>query len=264
MLDKITPVLLTYNEEANLKRTLSALAWAEDIVIVDSFSTDRTVDISQRHRAVRIFQRRFDTHAQQWNYATQKTEIESDWILALDADYVLTSDFVKELRELEPGGNIVAYRAGFRYLVAGVPLRGSLYPPVAVLFRRGHGHYLQDGHTQRLDIEGEVGNLTAKIDHDDRKPLAHWLLSQDRYARLEAEKMRYSPSCRLQLRDKIRKFPTLAPFIVFLYCYFGKGLFLDGKFGLYYAFQRLLAEALLALHIIANYFDKHLTNRKLH
>jgi glycosyltransferase involved in cell wall biosynthesis len=106
MLDDITPVILTYNEEQNLDRTLAALEWARDIVIVDSFSTDKTLEIAARFPSVRVFQRAFDIMAQQWTFATQQTNIDTDWILALDADYLLTSDFVDELRQLEPDKNV--------------------------------------------------------------------------------------------------------------------------------------------------------------
>ena len=257
MLDNITPVLLTYNEEANLDRTLRALGWARDIVIVDSFSIDRTLEIAARHPGVRLFQRAYESHSKQWNFATQETRISTDWILALDADYLISPAFVEELRELEPDECIAGYRAAFRYLVAGVPLRGTLYPPVIVLFRRDQGHYLQDGHTQTLKVDGRVGRLNTKVDHDDRKSLSQWLMSQDRYAHLEAAKIGLSPQSELNLPDKVRRFPVLAPFLVFAYCYFGKGVFLDGKFGLYYGLQRLLAETLLALRLIEAKLDRN-------
>jgi glycosyltransferase involved in cell wall biosynthesis len=250
MLDEITPIVLTYNEEPNLDRTLARLEWARDIVIVDSFSTDRTMAIAARHSAVRVFQRPFDTHAQQWSFAIEQTNIRTAWILALDADYVLSPDLVEELRNLKADGANDAYRASFRYCVEGMPLRGALYPPVTVLFRRCRAHYVQDGHTQRLRVDGPVGRLKAKIDHDDRKPLSHWLLAQDRYMRLEAEHVARTAWSELSLPDKIRRLPPVAPFLAFAYCYFGKRVFLDGRAGLHYALQRLMAEALLALRLV--------------
>ena len=87
MLDHITPVLLTYNEEQNVSRTLSRLAWAKDIVVVDSNSTDGTLAALRKFSNVRVFNRRFDSHAGQWRYAVEDTQITTDWILRLDADY---------------------------------------------------------------------------------------------------------------------------------------------------------------------------------
>ncbi|WP_216092565.1 glycosyltransferase [Candidatus Marithrix sp. Canyon 246] len=63
MLEQITPILLTYNEQPNIERTLTKLSWAKDIVIVDSFSTDDTLNIIQQFKQVRLFQRTFDSHA---------------------------------------------------------------------------------------------------------------------------------------------------------------------------------------------------------
>jgi hypothetical protein len=89
---------------------------------------------------VRLFQHTFDTHAQQWNFAVQNSAIKTEWILALDADYLLTSEFIDELARLRPEAEINGYLVGFRYCVWGRPLRGALYPPVVVLFRNGKAH----------------------------------------------------------------------------------------------------------------------------
>ena len=97
MLEQITPVLLTYNEEENIGRTLGQLGWASDVVVVDSYSTDNTVAIARSRIQVRLFQRTFDTHAQQWNFAVQNSAIKTEWILRrLDADYLLTSEYIGE------------------------------------------------------------------------------------------------------------------------------------------------------------------------
>ena len=132
VLDQITPVILTYNEENNIARTLDRLRWARDVVVVDSFSTDKTVSLIKSFPGVRLFQRAFDSHAQQWNYAVKETSVATEWILALDADYYLTDEFIREVSQLTPTFEIDGYTAAFRYCILGHPLRGSLYPPVTV------------------------------------------------------------------------------------------------------------------------------------
>ena len=102
MLNRITPVILTYNEQDNIGRTLAALAWATDVVVVDSFSTDRTAEIVAGFPRVRLLRRAFDSHAQQWNFAIAETAVATDWILALDADYVVPETFAAELAKLDP------------------------------------------------------------------------------------------------------------------------------------------------------------------
>lgn len=249
-LDQVTPVLLTYNEEQNIGRTLARLEWASDIVVVDSHSSDDTLAIARRHKAVRVFERPFDSFANQWNYAIRETGIATDWILALDADYILPDGFVDELRTLPLMCDAHGYRAGFRYCVAGRPLLGTLYPAVTVLFRRDKAEYVQDGHTQRVRIEGPISNLHTKILHDDRKPLSRWLLSQMEYARIEADHLLAVPARTLSLTDRVRCMAWPAPILVFPYTLLVKGCILDGWRGWFYAMQRFVAEAMLALQII--------------
>lgn len=244
----ITPLILTYNEEANLARCLARLGWARDIVVVDSLSTDATKAIAVRHAGVRFLERPFDNHTAQWNFGVD--QVCTEWVLALDADYLLPEGFAQELAALRPDDGLAAYAAGFRYCIHGRPLRGTLYPPRLVLFRRDKGRYVQDGHTQLLRADGPVSALHTRILHDDRKPLSHWVWSQDRYARLEAEKLAATPSAQLGFNDRVRSTMILGPPVVFCYTLFARGVILDGWPGWYYAFQRLLAETILSLRLL--------------
>jgi glycosyltransferase involved in cell wall biosynthesis len=255
MLDQITPVVLTYNEAPNLERCLQQLAWAREVRVVDSFSTDQTLAIAARFPNVRLVQRRFDSHAGQWSFAVHDPAIRTPWVLALDADYVLSEALVDELSGLRPGAEVAGYRARFVYCVDGVALRGSLYPPVTVLFRPDRARYAQDGHTQRLQTTGEVVALQAPIRHDDRKPFAHWLRSQRRYARLEAAKLRASRLAELSWPDRVRRLPFASVPLAVGYCLLRKGCALDGRAGLVYTTQRGIAEALLALELVRGTHD---------
>ena len=250
MLDQITPIVLTYNEAANIRRTLDAVSWAREIVLVDSHSDDATLTIVSQIPQVRVFQRRFDCHQNQWNFALKETDITSEWVLAIDADYVLTPELVEEVKALQPPAGVNGYQASFVYCVHGKPLRGSAYPPVTVLYRRERAMYQQDGHTQRVVIDGEVRELHSPILHDDRKPLTQWLRSQDRYMRLELGHLRECKNVELGVPDRLRKTRLLFPFVIFFYCLFVKGAIRDGWAGIYYAFQRMLTEILLALYLI--------------
>lgn len=254
MLDRITPLILTFNEAKNIQRTFAKLTWARDIVVVDSFSTDATISILKGIKHIRLFQREFDSHANQWNYGLRETGIETEWILALDADYVLTGELVKEIEALEPGSRVAGFRAEFTYCVFGKPIRDSLYPPVTVLFRKDKAEYRQDGHTQRVVVKGDVNSLKGKILHDDRKSLSQWLSAQDRYIKIEAKMISGKKWHHLGWADRVRKLRIFAPFAIFLYCLLVKGLFLDGRAGLYYGLQRMLAETLLSLRLMENGF----------
>lgn len=250
MIGNITPVLLTYNEAPNIGRALEKLSWAANVIIVDSFSQDETTSIAGKFSNARLFQRKFDSHATQWNFALEKTGIHTEWVLALDSDYILTDDFVEELKGLHPNPETSGYRSHFTYCIRGRPLHASVYPPVIVLYRRRLASYIQDGHTQRLAISGKLAELNSAIRHDDRKLLRDWLFSQDRYMKLEADKLLRTGSRDLDWADRIRKLRVVSPLGMFLHCLFVKGLVFDGLAGFYYSFQRMIAESILSLCLI--------------
>lgn len=248
MLDQITPVLLTRDEEANIERTLSHLTWAREVVVVDSFSRDATVTIAGRFPNVRIVQREFDSLAGQSNYGLAQAK--TRWVLLLDADYILPDDFVAELKALEPPAGVRAYRAGFVYAVNGRPLRGSLYPPRIVLLDRDHASVWQDGHAHRVLADGDVGMLQTKIVHDDRKSFARFVERQRKYMREEADKLRTANPNSLSLAGRVRKLIVVAPFAVLVHSLFVKGLFLDGPAGWRYAGERFVAELILSKELL--------------
>ncbi|HUP61186.1 MAG TPA: glycosyltransferase family 2 protein [Thermoanaerobaculia bacterium] len=248
MLDRITPLILTRDEEANLERTLRQLAWAKDVVVVDSLSTDATVEIARRFPNVRVFERAIDSLAGQSNFGLQ--QVQTEWVLLLDADYFVPDAFAGELRAIEPPPNVRAYRAAFTYAVDGRPLRASLYPPRIVLLHREHARVWQDGHAHRVLADGDVANLSTRIIHDDRKPFARFLERQRRYMREEAAKLRTADPRALGLSGRIRKLIVVAPFAVLFHTLFVKGLILDGRAGLWYAWERFVAELLLSRELI--------------
>ena len=99
MLDQITPLVLTYNEAPNIRRTLEKLRWAREIIVVDSFSTDETLDRLKAFPQVRVVQRKFDTFAGQCNFGLD--QIQTPWVLSLDADYVLSEELIEEIGGLK-------------------------------------------------------------------------------------------------------------------------------------------------------------------
>ena len=246
MLDQITPLILTYNEAPNIARVLSSVSWATDIVVLDSFSNDDTVQIATSFPSVRLFQRAFDCHRNQWEFGLKETGIATPWVLALDADYVVSHELAHELENLRPSADIVGYRASFIYCIKGRELRSGIYPPVTVLYRREAAVYIQDGHTQRVGLEGSIENLSSPMLHDDRKSLKHWFASQARYTELEAQKLRAANASDLNLADRMRRWRVVAPPAMLVYCLIVRGGILDGWRGFYYAFQRAMAELMLS------------------
>jgi glycosyltransferase involved in cell wall biosynthesis len=249
MKNDITPLILTYNEAPNIARNLDKLSWANRIVIVDSFSTDETLTIVAKYPQAEVVQNRFSSFAEQCNFGL--SHIHSEWVLSMDADYILDEKMIKTLQNLTLNpAETVAYSARFKYAIFGKPLRGTLYPPRKVLYAKAHAHYVNDGHGHTVIIEGNVKSLDGFIIHDDRKPFSHWLASQDKYLKQEAEKLTQTPFNQLKTSDKLRSFIIPAPFIVGFYCLILRGGILDGWHGWHYAFQRILAEILLSIRLI--------------
>lgn len=249
-LEEVTVLVLTWNEEANLARTLAALRAFPRVVVLDSGSDDATLEIARAHRNVRVCTRAFDSHAAQWNHGLTACGVETGWVLALDADYIVTPDLAAEISALAPGAATGGFEAEFRYQVLDRQLSGSLYPRVVVLYRRERARYVQDGHTQRVVVDGEIARLRHVIVHDDRKPLHRWLSSQAGYARLEARALRAQRWSALRLPDKLRRLVVVTPWLVPLYCLTVRRGLLDGWPGVFYALQRGVAEAILSLHLL--------------
>ncbi len=245
----LTALILTYNEEDNIRRVVDRLGWIKNVIVVDSFSTDKTLSILNLYPNVTVHQRPFDSFAEQCNYGL--TLIQSEWVLSLDADYVLTEEFSKEVLQLiEQNKSEVAYFCRFHFLVFGKRLLNDNTTPRAVLFKKQFCTYYNDGHAHRLQIDGGNGNFKNRILHDDRKSLSRWLNSQSKYSIQESDKLLSTPKGELSFLSKIRKTKVLAPFFVFFYCLFVQGLIFNGWRGWHYTLQRTMVEMLFALRLI--------------
>jgi glycosyltransferase involved in cell wall biosynthesis len=227
LLDRITPLILTRDEEANIGRTLAQLAWAAEVVVIDSASTDDTVAIAQRFPNVRVIERPFDSHAAQWAFGV--AQVATEWVLTLDADYFVSDAFARELAALDPPPDLAGYRE--------------------VLLRRGAFEIWQDGHTQRVRVHGRVEGLRERLIHDDRKDLRRFIDRQKTYMRQEAAKLRDTPWRSLPLSGRVRKLRVIAPFATPFYALFVKRTILDGRAGLRYALERFLAESILSIEL---------------
>ena len=244
----IQALILTKDEEPNIGRVLGHLDWLESVVVLDSFSTDATEEIVRSFPNTSFHQREFDTHANQWNQGLSL--LNSEWVLSLDADYVLTPDFVQEIIDKISVGDRSAYLASFKFLVFGEPLLRDNTTPRPVLFKRASCQYFDDGHTQRLAIDGPTAHLSAKIMHDDRKSLSRWIDNQSKYSIRECEKLTISTDERPSITSRLRKTKVLAPLFVFFYCLVIQGGIFGGWRGWHYTLQRTIVEMLLALRLI--------------
>lgn len=247
MRDDVTALIITWNEAPNIGRTLERLYWLPKVLVLDSGSDDGTLSILSRFPNVTVMHRPFDNFANQCNFGLDN--IQTEWVLSLDADYVLSEELVHEIQALRPSSQTCGYRVRFIYCVHGRTLRGSLYPPRTILYRRRRARYRNDGHGHRVEIDGAVVDLRGACFHDDRKPLSRWFRSQQSYAAEEARYLLSAGTAELNRIDRLRRrgWPMMP--LVMLYALLVKRCIMDGLPGWYYILQRLLAETMIALEI---------------
>jgi glycosyltransferase involved in cell wall biosynthesis len=249
----VTPLVLTYNEEPNIRRTLESLCWAERVVVLDSHSTDATESIARSFVNVDWQVRRFDCHRSQWEHGVRNTGIETPFILALDADMSVPITFVDELAQHFVPGNYTGAVVSFEFRILGQPLVGSIYPAQLRVFRRESVAVSQQGHTQEFSIKGSLYNFKSSLVHDDRKGLERWVSSQAAYSALEEQRLAAAGVHRW--RDRLREL-GLMPLIAGGLAYVRAGGPLRGAAAVRYACERTTFECLLAIRLMSSRLEK--------
>lgn len=264
---KVSILLLTHNEAENLSRCLDVLRWCDDIAIVDSGSTDGTLEVAQKYNA-RILQRPFDSFASQRNFGLAEANFRYEWVLHLDADELATPAFVACLLSLEPKDGIDAYFIPSKIIFFDHWIKhAGMYPAYQVrLGRVGSLRFKQVGHGQREDLSASrIGifdepYLHFAFSHGFRR----WLEKHVVYASAEAEELVVARRTATRhfgdllsndsiMRRRAAKHLSslmplvLRPFLRFAYIYIFRGGFLDGAAGLSYACMLAVYEANVAI-----------------
>lgn len=262
---KVSTLLLTYNEEINLPSVLRSLEWCDDIVVVDSGSSDNTVEIAKAAGA-RVLLRKFDNFAQQRNWGLENGNFRHEWVLHLDADELVTDTFVQKLDALQPNENIDAYNIPSKLIFLGRWIRhAGMYPTYQVrLGHRDRLRFIQVGHGQREDVSpSRVGTFDEPYLHYSfSHGMGRWLTKHIQYAKDEAQLvLEYrmngaarsgtgSTEKRRAAKIRAARIPAvLRPFARFLYIYVFRQGFRDGRGGLAYALMLSVYEGMTALFI---------------
>jgi glycosyltransferase involved in cell wall biosynthesis len=249
----ISVVILTKNEAENLPRCLDSVSFSDDVLVLDSGSTDDTCAIAQA-RGARVMTRPFDSFGRQRNYAMEAGGLRHDWVLHLDADEVVTPELKSELQRIAAAGsNLPAFQIPARMILMDTWLRhAGMYPSYQVRFgRRDLLRFVDHGHGQREALPpDQVGTIEAPFDHYNfSKGLEDWYARHRRYAAAEAEQAiaeRNQPLKPVQVlsldrterRRALKRLGNRLPFrpqLRFAYTYFLRGGFLDGRAGLRYS-----------------------------
>ncbi len=182
----LTIIITCYNEAHNMRDLLESIKWAEEIMIVDSFSTDETLEIAREYTDF-ILQREYTTPANQKNWAIPQASHE--WILLLDADERVTPRLREEILQIiENQPKEVAFWIGREnyFMEKRVRYSGWQNDAVIRLFRRNDCRYDNKAVHEEIETEGKIGRLQSKLIHNTYKDMAHFLEKMRRYARLSA------------------------------------------------------------------------------
>lgn len=224
----LSALIITYNEEHNIASVIENLDIADEIIVVDSFSTDDTIGIASRYNNVRVVQHCFENYATQRNYAI--TLAKNSWILFLDADERLTPEIKEEIlqtiHQKESYSAYYFYRT-FMFKDRKIRFSGSQTDKILRLFKKEKAHYnLEKAVHEKLIVTGETGKLKNNLIHYSYRSYSHYKQKMEFYGKLKA---------REEFMKGIK--PTffhyyIRPLYSFLNKYIFRFGFLDGRNGI--------------------------------
>lgn len=248
----ISVIILTFNEERNLAQAIDSVAgWAQEIFVVDSYSTDRTVEIalSRAAEGVSVVQHPFRNYSAQWNWALSELPLQGEWTLKLDADERLTADLREEItaRVLKGPSSLMGAYVRWRLMFLGSPIHwGGVSEQYHLrMWRTGTAVFEDREVNEHAIVPGEKISLESPLEHHDYKSLTHWLSKHNRYSSMEAACLLQgnvagevrprlfgaSDERRIWLRRLYFRLP-LRPLLFFLLHYVFRLGMLDGRAGL--------------------------------
>jgi glycosyltransferase involved in cell wall biosynthesis len=258
----VSCLIYTLNEEVNLPHCLASLGWCDDVVVVDSFSTDRTEAVA-RAAGARFVQHPFTGFGVQRNWSLEHVALRNPWALVLDADERVPEELACEMGErlAAASDEVAAFRLRRRFHLWGHWLRySSLYPSWVVrLVRRGRVRYANRGHAETQEIDGRVESLRHDLIDENHKGLDDWWARQNRYSTQEALYELAQPT--VPLRDLASSDPLKRraavkamagalpgrPLGYFLYAYFFRLGFLDGLDGFRFCLMKATYQWMIQL-----------------
>ena len=262
----ISILILTLNEEANLPACLESVKWSDDIVVLDSYSSDRTCYIAKDFGA-RILQRQFDDWSSHYNWAMEQIVFKHRWVFNLDADERMTEAVREEAQRIANDGQRreVAYYCGRKNYFMGKWIKHAM-PPGKIMrfFRPQYIRFKRLVNPVPL-IDGSFGYLSNYIEHYNfSKGIAEWFDKHNRYSSFEAIEGRkvlrqglyeLTEMCSLNAlvrRRVLKKYAARLPFrsiLKFFYLYLWNLGFLDGRAGFRYSLLQSIYEHMIVLKI---------------
>ena len=252
----LTTIILTYNEEKNIANAINSVqSISKRIVVVDSYSTDKTVDIA-RSLGAEVIQHEFINQAKQFIYALNNLDIKTVWIMRLDADEIISSNAANEINDIcnnnmdtDINGIVVRFEVNF----LGKPLKhGGIYPFRKMIVYKKDKGFMEDRNMDEhiVLIEGKSFETHFDSYHRDYKDLSVWIDKHNKYSSREVQDYFVSSSkdtkVKLNKSAKIKRFIKFSIYyklpmgfrakLYYIYRYYFKLGFLDGKEGKIFAF----------------------------
>jgi len=263
---QLTVIILAKNEAMNLPRCLTALHNIDQRIVIDDFSVDRTVETARAYGA-EVYFHKFDTFADQRNWAMNNLNIHHPWILHLDADEVVTSQLLDEIEQktLSAPSNVSGFLMAFKTIFEGRWLKYSSTFPVWILrlIRHGFVKYIPSGHGEEFECHGKIERMNEPFLHYNfSKGLFDWFAKHNYYSSKEAAAICNSDHAldwhELFSSDPIRRRKAMKyifhhlpakPWVKFCYMYFWRMGFRDGLPGLTYCTLQAIYEYMVCLKV---------------
>ena len=247
---KITAIAITLNEAHNIEAYLNSLWFADEIVIVDSFSSDETVVLASKHPKVTVFQRVFDNFSAQKNFAISKAK--NDWVTFFDLDEEITPALSDEIIEKANNPKAIAYfvKRDFYFMGKRIKYSGLQNDYVVRFFNKNHCKYNANLVHETLEVVGKSENLKNTLPHHTYKSIDDYTSKAHRYSALQAE-MLYKKGKKPNYYHFLFR-----PFYRFLNQFIFRLGFLDGKEGFVLAY-------ISAFSVFKRYVNLWLLYRKI-
>ena len=263
----ISIYILTYNEEIDIAACIESAMLSDDVIVVDSLSSDRTIEIANRY-PVRIVQHKFESHGQQRTWMLQSVPAKHDWVYILEADERMTPELFQECLQATHSQEYIGYYVAERVMFLGSWIRRSTqYPRYQMrLFRKDKVWFTDYGHTEREVCNGATSFLQETYPHYTcSKGLSRWIEKHNRYSTDEAKETlrqlqqgnvnwqdlffgQSEVERRRALKDLSLRLP-FRPLIRFIYMYFLLGGILDGRAGFAWCTLQAFYEYLIMLKV---------------
>lgn len=260
----VSILILTLNEEMNVPDCLQSVRWSDDIVVLDSFSSDRTVEVAEA-RGARVVQRKFDNWSAHQNWALEHISFKYPWVFYIDADERMTPALADEIRAIaeDPRRSEVAFYCGRRNMFMGKWIKHAMPPGSIMRFFKPSSIRFERLVNPTPVINGPHGYLRGQLLHYNfSKGLTEWLDKHNKYSLMEAmqglkERASSSPDAgsvfsrdsavrRKALKALSFRMP-LRPLLKFVYLYVVNRGFLDGRAGLTYCVLQSIYEYMIVI-----------------